>query len=200
MEVIKIGEINLEKILQYLKKGKIIVCPTDTVYGLLADATNKKAVERIFKIKKRDKEKPLPIFVKDIKQARTLALIDKRQEQILKKHWPGKFTFILRIKRSVEVRPPRVSRLVRGRGGTIGLRIPDYRLLNLILEKFKKPLAQTSANISGKQASIKIKEVISQFENEKFKPALLIDGGNLKKSKPSKVIDIINKKLVTLRY
>lgn len=200
MEVVKISQINLEEILQSLKKGKIIVCPTDTVYGLLADATNKKAVERIFKIKKRDKRKPLPIFVKDIRQAKTLALIDKKQEQILKKHWPGKFTFILQAKKLTENGSPRISGLVVGKDGTIGLRIPDYKLLNLLLKKIKKPLAQTSANISGKLASTKIEEVISQFKNEKVKPALLIDNGNLVESKSSKVIDIINKKPVILRY
>ena len=61
-----------------------MICPTDTVYGLVADATNKKAVEKIFKIKKRPRSKPLAVFVKDIKMAKELAEIDERQEEILK--------------------------------------------------------------------------------------------------------------------
>ena len=200
MEVVKINQINLEEILQSLKKGKVIVCPTDTVYGLVCDATNKKAVEKTFRIKNRDKKKPLPVFVKDIEMAKTLAEINERQEKILKKHWPGKFTFILRIKKHWEARPPNASRLVLGKDGTIGLRVPDYKLLNSILEKFKKPLAQTSANISGKPALIKIEDIIKQFENQKDHPDLFLDAGNFKKSKPSKVINIINKKPIVLRY
>ncbi len=67
----------IDKIAKELKRGKVIVCPTDTVYGLVADATNKKAVDKIFEIKERLRAKPLPIFVKDLKMAKKFARINK---------------------------------------------------------------------------------------------------------------------------
>ena len=77
-----------------------MICPTDTVYGFLADAENKKAVDKIYKIKKRPKSKPLAVFVKDFKMAKELAEINENQEKILKNKWPGKYTFVLERKKA----------------------------------------------------------------------------------------------------
>src|SRR3989344_604284 len=88
----------INKVTLLLKKGEIVICPTDTVCGFLADATNKKAVEKIYKIKKRPTLKSLPVFVKDLKMAKELAEISKEQEKIIRKYWPGKYTFILKSK------------------------------------------------------------------------------------------------------
>ena len=174
-----------------IKQGKVVVCPTDTVYGLLADATQKKAVERLFKIKKRPKGKAVPIFDKDIKTARKLAFIDKEQEKFLKKVWPGKVTVVLKKKAKIKV--------FGAAAKTIGLRIPNYKLVNTLLAELNRPLTGTSANISGKPASTKIQEVITQFTKRSIKPDLVIDAGNLKKSKPSTVIDLTKKKPKILR-
>ena len=92
MQIIKLNpqEINqkqLNLVIDYLKQGKVVLFPTDTVYGFLADATNKKAVKKIFKIKKRPLEKPLPLFVKDIKMAKVFAKIGPQQEKFLKIIW-----------------------------------------------------------------------------------------------------------------
>ena len=166
-----------------IKQGEVMVCPADTVYGLLADATNKKAVKKLLKIKKRNTQKPIPIFVKDLKTAKKLALINKNQEKFLKKVWPGKVTVVLKRKGKL----PGV--LFRNKK-TIGLRIPDYKIINQLLLIINRPLTGTSANISGQPPSTKIKEVISQFKNQKFQPDLIIDAGNLQKSKPSIVLDL----------
>lgn len=185
----------IEKVLAIFKKGGVIICPTDTVYGLVADAVNKKAVEKIFKIKKRDNKKAIPIFVKDIKAAKKLAFIDKKQEKILNKYWPGKFTFILERKQDCGL-----PKILFGDKKTIALRIPDYKLVKDLLKKLKKPLTGTSANISGKPASTKIREVLKQFEKNKIKPDLIIDAGNLPKNRPSKVIDLTKGEPKVLRY
>ena len=76
MEIIKANKNNVDKIISALRKGAVLVLPTDTVYGLVCDASNKKAIEKIFIIKKRDKSKPLGIFVKDIKFVSKIAYID----------------------------------------------------------------------------------------------------------------------------
>jgi len=172
----------IDKIAKELKRGKVIVCPTDTVYGLVTDATNKKAVDKIFGIKKRSRAKPLPIFVKDLKMAKKFAKINKNQEEFLKEVWPGKTTVVL--KRKVE------AKLYGVDDGTIALRIPKYKLINDLLEKTKLPLTGTSANISGKPAATEIKEVFRQFRNKKSRPDLIVDEGDLKPAKPSTIIDL----------
>lgn len=194
MEIIKFSQKNLRKVVkrakESIKKGEVLVSPTDTVYGLLADAKNERAVKKIFKIKKRPGGKPIPIFVKNIKMAKNLAFIDKNQEKFLKKFWPGKLTVVFKRKN-------KLTKILFGREKTIGLRIPNYKLVNLLLEKLNLPLTGTSANISGKPATTKIKEVLRQFQE--FQPDLVIDAGNLPKSKPSTVIDLTKKKPKILR-
>jgi L-threonylcarbamoyladenylate synthase len=160
----------IKKVVEIIKNGGVVIAPTDTVYGLICDSTNKKAVEKIFKIKKRPKKKLIPIFVSDIKMAKKFADISPKQEKFLKQVWPGKVTAVFPYKKP-------------------GLRIPDYKLV-LSLVKRVGPLAESSANISGQPASGNIKEVLKQFKGKKYQPDFIINAGNLPKSKPSKVIDL----------
>src|SRR3989338_3768749 len=151
---------------------------------------NEKAVERIFEIKKRDKSKPLAVFVKDIEMAKEFAEIDSNAEDFLK---DSKITIIVKAK-NIEDGP--LSVLVY-KNGTIVLRIPKYELLNQILGEFNSPLAQTSANISGEGALTEIEKIKSQFENE---GVLIVDAGDLPEAKPSKIVDLSKGKEETLRY
>ena len=191
MKLIKPSKKTLNEAIDILNNGGMIICPTDTVYGFLADASNKKAVNKIFKLKQRPRSKPLPIFVKNLKMAKELAEINSKQEKILKKYWftrpkpaggggPRKYTFVLKAKNK-----------------TIALRIPKHKFLNDLLKKVNKPLAQTSVNISDQPALKNIKEIIKQFGN---KVDLIIDGGNLPKKKPSKIIDLTAGRGKVLRY
>lgn len=198
MEVARLTQKAVNKAARIIKNGGVVIFPTDTVYGFLTDAADKKAVEKIFKIKKRSRQKPLPVFVKDIKMARDLAKIDKRQEKILKEKWPGKFTFIVKRKKPCEFGSH--TKLYGVAKNTIALRIPKYKFLNDLLKKINKPLAQTSVNISGKPALTKIDVIIKEFENQKNKPDLIIDAGNLPKGRPSKIIDLTGRAKKVLRY
>jgi len=163
-----------------IRKGKVFVFPTDTVYGLIAAATNKRAVDKIFKIKKRPGIVPLPVFINSLEEAKKLAIIGKKEERFLKKVWPGKTTVVLKRKRK--------TKIYGIDSETIALRVPSYKLVNDLLAKAKVPLVGTSANISGKPATGKIKEVLGQFQNKKFQPDLIINVGDLKPAKPSKVV------------
>jgi len=183
----------IQKAVEIIKKGGVAVFPTDTVYGLLADARNEKAVAKIFKIKRRPKTKPLAIFIKDIKMARKYAFISKKQENFLKKNWPGKLTVILKSKNNL-------SEGVGAENKTIGIRIPDYKLINLLFEKINFPVAQTSANISGNEATTKIKEVLRQFIGRKTEPDLIINAGDLRQNQPSKIIDLTKGTPLTIRF
>jgi len=188
MQILKVSSKNLKKVIKkaadVIKKGGVVICPTDTVYGLIADAKNYSAVKKVFEIKKRKPNKPFPVFVKDIKAAKTLAFISQTQEKFLKKFWPGKLTAVLKAKSF------KFPEGIISKDKKIGLRIPDYKILNVIIKKTDVPLVATSANITGQKASGKVKEVIKQFENKKHQPSLVLDAVNLKKSLPSTVIDM----------
>jgi len=182
---------NLKEIITALKQGAVLVLPTDTVYGLVCDATNKKAVEKIFKIKKRSKAKSLPVFIKDLNMAKKYSVISKEQERTIKEKWPGAFTFIVKGKKGL-------SPLVYKKD-TIALRQPNCKLVLDMVKLLGKPLAQTSANNSDSPATTKIKEVKKYFENSKTYPDIILDFGNLQKSKSSTIIDITNNKINVLR-
>lgn len=186
MIVLKINRKNFKEIVKItveaIKEGKVIICPTDTVYIPVADATNKKAIKKVFLIKKRSLKKPIPIFVKDIKMAKKITEINKKQEQFLKSVWPGKVTAVLKRKKS-EIKLYGVSE------DTIALRIPNFKLVSFLLKELNRPLVGTSANISGKPASGNLKEVTSQFKDQKYQPDLIVDAGILP-GKSSKVIDL----------
>ncbi|MBM3250995.1 MAG: threonylcarbamoyl-AMP synthase [Candidatus Nealsonbacteria bacterium] len=186
--------IKIKEIIEVIKKGGVALCPTETVYGLLADATNDKAVERVFDLKKRPKNKAIAVFIKNIKEAKKLSFIDKQQEKFLKEIWPGKVTVILKRRPGCGLS----KKLFAGKKA-IGLRISSSKLVNDIIKRINKPLTTTSANISGKPASTKIKDVLKQFENQKIRPDLIVNLGNLPESRPSKVIDLTKKPYKVLR-
>lgn len=186
METLKLNSKNFKeinrKVVGLIKRGKIIVYPTDTVYGLICDAKNENAVQKIFKIKKRNYKKPIPVFVRDMKMAKKIAFIGNQEEEFLKSAWPGKTTVILKPKR----------KFIKGIGKPkkeIGLRIPKYKPLNYLLGKINCPLAQTSANISGEVNPDSVKEILRQFKDKNYQPDLIINGGILSR-KPSMIINL----------
>lgn len=184
----------VKKVVEALERGQVIVCPTDTVYGLLADATNDEAVEKVFQIKKRDKKKAIPIFVKDIEMADKYALMDQDLENFLDEIWPGKITVAVKRKKRTSL-----SKRLFANKKTVGLRIPDYKLIYEIIKKFNKPLTGTSANISGKPSTTKINEVYQYFEDEEIRPDLILSAGNLPYNIPSTVVDFSNDKPKIIR-
>jgi L-threonylcarbamoyladenylate synthase len=143
MEIIKVNLVNSREVIELaaksIKEGKILVFPTDTVYGLLANATDEKVAKRVFQIKQRAEDKPLPVFVPDLKIAKEIAFINKKQEEFLRKVWPGKVTVVLKRKNNL-------AKIISGNQETIGLRIPDYKLVNSLLFKIELSLIGTSAN------------------------------------------------------
>ncbi|KKU85714.1 MAG: threonylcarbamoyl-AMP synthase [Candidatus Yanofskybacteria bacterium RIFCSPHIGHO2_01_FULL_44_22] len=179
-----------------LSSGGTIVYPTDTLYGLGANALDEEAVKKIYRIKNRSFSKPLPVIVKNMLWAKELAYIGASAENILEKIWPmvgsgnndgaftvGKVTVVLPKK---EIVP---SILTSGQR-TIGIRIPDFIFLNKLLGRFGYPLTSTSVNISGEEPSNDINKIITLFEERDEKPDLIIDAGVLPKSEPSTILDL----------
>lgn len=174
----------VDKTLGTIKSGGVVVCPTDTVYGLVCDFSNKMAVKKVFQIKNRPRHKLLPVFVNGVKMAEKLAEINRKQEKTLGNVWPGAVTFILKSKKG---------------GKTIGLRMPKDKFILSVIKKLGRPLAETSANISEKPATTKIKEVLEYFKGERYQPDLILDAGDLKPAKPSQVVDLTGSKPRVLR-
>lgn len=164
-----------------LKAGGVLAAPSDTVYGLFADATSEHAIERIFSIKGRAHTKALPIYVRDIAMARHYAYISDEKAQFLERVWPGAVTVIFHHKE-------RLPGVLTAGGDTIGIRIPDHRFWNDLLSHPRMPIAQTSANTSGRPAAKNITELEKYIEMWKVEPDLLIDGGEIEGT-ASTVID-----------
>jgi len=195
MKLISLTSNNIQSVVETaaraIKKGGVIIAPTDTVYGLVADATNENAIKKIYAIKQRQSEKYLPIFVKNIAMAKKLAAISLRQQTILEEKWPGKVTAVLIRKDELRI---------FGTGGKkIALRIPFYHFINSLLETLDSPLAGTSANISGKPASTRIDDVLAQLNRRDPLPDMAVNAGDLPKSQPSTIIDMTAPEIKILR-
>lgn len=197
-----------------LNYGGTIVYPTDTLYGLGANALNEIAVRKIFRIKDRSFSRPLPIIVRGHSWVKELAEIKPENEEIIKKIWPfgegsngrgptkwdaqkvgisvGKVTLVLHKKNIV---PDALT----AEFNSVGIRIPDYLFTDKLLAKFGYPLTSTSANISGQEPTNNISTIIEIFSKSTSKPDLIIDAGILPKSEPSMIVDLTGDKPKVLR-
>lgn len=207
MEVLRLTNKNEEEILleteRILRSGKISIVPTDTVYGIVGDATRERVVQRIFVLKQRPPEKAFPVFVKDIPSARYFAYISDKKAKFLGKVWPGPVTVIFRNKEKLpkNLTQPISLRDMAGQAGgkgMIGIRIPNHSFLLKLLSRLDFPLAQTSANISGKPPARNIGDIKRYFEEAEVEPDLIIDAGELS-GRSSTVADFTGKEPVVLR-
>lgn len=198
MKVIKINKNSIlndqkiiNQIINFFKDGKVVVYPTDTIYGLGCSAFKDKALKKIYKIKKRDNKKPLLLLTDSIKSLKTYCLVNKNQEEYIKKKYKKyPISFILSGKKNIN------KKLLNSDGG-VAFRIPNEKFLLKILKKLKHPIVSTSVNISGKDSLTNLNEIKNYFK--KTKPDLIINIGDLK-NKPSKIIDLRNpKKIIVVR-
>jgi len=165
-----------------LRDGGIVGFPTDTVYGIAADSRNKKAIEKLYTIKKRDKKKPLQILVDSIAAAEKIGRFSAEARALAEKYWPGALTLVV----------PSLHNSTQ----TIGIRIPDHPIALELLKTFGQPLTATSANISGEESTIDEKTA------EAMLPRGVIDlfiSGKCGSGLGSTVIDITGKKPIILR-
>ncbi|MFH0954974.1 MAG: L-threonylcarbamoyladenylate synthase [Candidatus Micrarchaeota archaeon] len=130
-----------------VRKGKLVVFPTETVYGLGANAFDEKAVRKIFKAKKRPADNPLIVHIANKKQANQLAKkIPKKARILMKRFWPGPLTIVLKKKKIV-------PRIVTAGLSTVGIRFPLHPVARKLIELAKVPIAAPSANTAGKPSA-----------------------------------------------
>ncbi len=171
---------DLEVIAEYFRQGKIVAYPTDTVYGLGCIATDKKAIDKIFRIKKRDRSKPLLVLVKSWCMLKKYFFVPGKAERHLRNIWPGPVTALLR-KRAVLP-----NELALGKD-KLGVRLPKVDFLIKMINKVGAPIVSTSLNIAGDPPLTDVNDVDGYL---KPRPDLIIDIGKKLKGRPSRLIDI----------
>jgi L-threonylcarbamoyladenylate synthase len=170
-----------------LRSGGVIIYPTDTLYGLGANAFNESAISRVFKIKKQNRNKPISVIVKDIRMARKIACIDSKVEEILSRIWPGPITVVLRKKDIIPY-------LLTGNSETVALRIPKNDFVVSLMDYLDFPITATSANISGEKDLLSPESIIDKFSASDHSPDLFINNGEINNPKPSTILDLTTNK------
>lgn len=184
---------DIPKALETLKKGGLVIAPSDTIYGLLADASNEAAVKKLIAFKNRPLGKSISIFVSDLNMAQKYVEMDDRQIKMLKKLLPGPFTIVLPSRH-------KVSFLLESEKGTLGIRLPDNDFINYLIAAFGAPTTATSANLAGRSPHYSVESLLNDLpQSKKEMIDLIIDGGKLPRNKPSTVIDLTTSQLKFIR-
>jgi L-threonylcarbamoyladenylate synthase len=181
---------NLGHVIASLKRGDVIVFPTETVYGLGADALNPAAVEKVFQLKGRNPQIPIPVIVAD--GAMLKGLVEKIPpiaRMLMEQFWPGPLTLVL----------PAASgtpKLLLNRTGGVGVRISSQHIATQLARELGRPLTATSANPSGQQAASTIEQAQNYFAGD---IGIFLDGGQLPSKTGSSVIEVIDGGLKIIR-
>ncbi|KKP92256.1 MAG: Sua5/YciO/YrdC/YwlC family protein [Parcubacteria group bacterium GW2011_GWA2_36_10] len=183
MEEIKLNSSNriavLQKALEVLNRGGVIVYPTETSYGLGGDFFDQRVVNKIYKIKQRDQNKALPVLVPDFRTAATLARFSPLATDLARKYWPGPLTLVL---------PYRYCDWHDCYQDSLAMRISSFVWTKELVEFFGMPLISTSFNLSQQQSAYQAKEIKKYLDSLTIKPDLFINAGNLPKNLASTII------------
>ena len=181
----KFNQSNIKKAKKYLDKNHCIGVPTETVYGLAANAYSNYAVKKIFQLKKRPKFNPLIVHYSNIDNLKKDCFIDSNFLNLYKKFSPGPLTYILNLKKN-----SKISKLVSNKSRNLAVRFPGHKILKKLLNNLDYPLAAPSANISTRLSSVQASDVYEEFgDNIKY----VLDGGRCKIGLESTIIDLTNK-------
>lgn len=172
----------LKKPASIIKKGGIVVFPTETVYGIGTNGLDEKAIENLYKIKQRPLNKPISLLVNNIKMIDKIAKnITKLEYTLIKEFFPGPLTIILNKKDIV-------PNIVTSNSNMVGIRMPANEIALKLIEYAKVPIATPSANISGKPSGVEIKQIMKDFEG---KVDCFIDNGTSKIGISSTIVQVI---------
>lgn len=170
--------VDLARAATAIREGEVVVYPTETVYGLAADALSSAAVERVFAVKGRDREKPISLGVPDIETATAYTRPTERERRFMQEFLPGPVTVLVAAREAV----PDV--LTAG-GDRVGVRVPDHPTALAFLREVA-PLTATSANVSGNPSARRVGDVDRAVREAS---ATVIDGGELPGTE-STVVDV----------
>ena len=182
---------NIKKAVKYLNKNECIGIPTETVYGLAANAYSDKATDKIFKLKKRPRKNPLIVHYYNLKDLKNDCKIDNQFLSLYLKFCPGPITFVLELKEK-----SKISNNVTNNKSTIAVRFPKHKVARKLLKNLNFPLAAPSANISKSISAVCKTDVIEEFGN---KIKFVLDGGKSKEGLESTIFSLLgNQKILRL--
>jgi len=181
----------LNRAAQCLRDGGLVALPTETVYGLAADATNDQAVARIFAAKGRPAFNPLICHISDIAMARRLGVFDNTARRLAQTFWPGPLTLIVRRRGDCPVSP-----LASAGRDTLALRMPDHPTALALIARTQRPLAAPSANPSGGISPTRAAHVAEGLGD---KVDMILDGGPCRIGVESTVVSVADNRLRLLR-
>ncbi|NYZ75215.1 threonylcarbamoyl-AMP synthase [Candidatus Micrarchaeota archaeon] len=189
MQSIRVGRKAVEKAVAVLRTGKVVAYPTETCYGLGADATDSVAVKKVFEAKKRPAGKPFVVIVADEKVAGKYFKLSPLAKALVREFMPGPLTLIVPARRGA------LAKLVLKKGGA-AFRIPSHSFALSLARSFGKPVVSTSANSSGEPPAYSAEKVAREFGG---KISLLVDAGGLPRRRPSTMVDLTAEKPVLVR-
>ena len=164
-----------------LRRGDVIVFPTETLYGLGADALNGEAVEKVFQLKGRDPRNPISVLVADPEMLNALiAEVPPVAQKLMECFWPGPLTLVLPARRGI-------PKPLRNASDGVGVRISSHPIATQLVKALGRPLTATSANPSGKKPARALHEARSYFAG---KIEVFLDGGTLTSKSGSTVVDV----------
>ena len=184
MQILKIGDPEaVARAVAVLRSGGVILYPTDTLYGLGADALSDDAVAVVQAIKGRDAQKPIHAIVADIEMASKYGEINEIAFALACAYLPGPLSLILKKKEGIDTGI--------GKGmDTFGVRIPDNRFCMELVREFGSAVTTTSANLSGSATGRSVEDILAQFGDKAQAIDLVIDAGELPERLPSTVVDV----------
>ncbi len=178
----------IDRAVATLQRGGIIVFPTDTGYAIGCDLFNKKAIDRIYQIKKRDKNHPLSFICADLKELSQFAVVANKAYRSMRRLLPGPYTFILPATKMV-------PKLLVSRRSSVGIRIPDHAVASALVQGLRHPIIGTSCTDSDGEAlehPEKIQKLMGKMVD------LILDAGPVA-SEPSTVIDFNSPEPIIVR-
>ena len=181
----KSNQSNIKKAKKYLNNNCCIGVPTETVYGLAANAYVDSAVKKVFKLKKRPKNNPLIVHYQGIDSLKKDCLINENFIKLYKKFSPGPITYILRLKKN-----SKISKNVTNNQKNLAVRFPKHVLFKNLLKELDYPLAAPSANITTRISAVQASDVKEEFGN---KVKYVLDGGKCSIGIESTIINLTSK-------
>ncbi|MBT9587212.1 threonylcarbamoyl-AMP synthase [bacterium] len=178
---------NVARAAEALKKGGVIVYPTDTVYGMGCDLLNKRAIERIYQYKKMPRQKPLSFICSDMTQVSEYAQVSNSAFKLMKRLLPGPFTFILQASRQV-------PKVMVSKQHTVGIRVPAHDVCLELVTTLGNPLVNTSASVSLEEIESNPESIQEEFH---LVDLMLTDG--MLQSDVSTIIDFTGDEPVVVR-
>lgn len=187
----EINDVAIIEISNALKEGKLVVFPTDTVYGIGTNAYNEEACEKIYEVKGRPKYKPLLILISEISMLKEIVdYISPAEQKLIDAFWPGPLTITFKKREGV------LPNVILAGYTHIGIRLIKDGLIHNLIQTARIPIVAPSANISGNLTGTKIENIVKEFDD---KVDYILDCGDIENDTVSTIVQVEDEKVLVIR-